>query len=30
VGVSGIVGGDDVEARGLKGVSYPSAARKRV
>jgi hypothetical protein len=30
VGVSGIVGGDDVEARGLEGVSYPSAARKRV
>jgi hypothetical protein len=30
VGVGGIVGGDDVEARGLEGVSYPSAARKRV
>jgi hypothetical protein len=30
VGVSGIVGGDEVEARGLEGVSYPSAARKRV
>jgi hypothetical protein len=30
VGVSGIVGGDDVEARGLEGVSYPSAAGKGV
>ena len=30
VGVSGIVGGDDAEARGLEGVSYSSAVRKRV
>jgi hypothetical protein len=30
VRVGGIVRGDDVESCGLEGVSYPSAARKRV